>query len=64
MKGDGDAPMLKIPIPGAAGAAIHAALSRMALCCGECGVTIKKERVAGGGYVYTIGNHETPARSR
>lgn len=52
----------RIPIPGAAGAAIWAALTRMSLHAGECGITIKKERVAGGGYVYTIGNHEPPAR--
>lgn len=52
----------KIPIPGAAGSAICEALRRMAMCAGECGVTIRKERVAGGGYVYTIGNIETPAR--
>jgi hypothetical protein len=27
---------------------------------GPGGVTIKKERVAGGGYVYTIGHHAEP----
>lgn len=59
---DGDDSGPKIPIPGAAGAAIYLALQRMACCCGECGITIKKERVAAGGYVYTIGNHEPPER--
>ncbi len=49
------------PIPGAAGEAVRLALQRMALNCGECTITISKERVPGGGYVYTIANHEPPA---
>lgn len=60
MRGDGDVP--KIPIPGQAGTAIYETLRRMAMHPGECGVTIKKERVAGGGYVYVIGTNEPPAR--
>lgn len=52
----------KIPIPGAAGAAIFIALQRLALFCGEGGITIRKERVPGGGYIYTVANHEPPAR--
>jgi hypothetical protein len=60
--GDGDGGSPRIPIPGAAGDAIYAALQRMAVHFGECALTIKKERVAGGGYIYTIGNHEPPAR--
>lgn len=62
MRGDDGYDTPKIPIPGPAGAAIFVALHRMATHCGECGITIKKERVPGGGYVYTIGNHEMPAR--
>lgn len=60
--GDGIDAGPKIPIPGAAGAAIFVALQRMAMHCGECGLVIKKERVAGGGYIYSIGNHEPPER--
>lgn len=52
----------KIPIPGAAGQTIAAALARMSAHCGEVELTIKKERVAGGGYVYTITNTHPPAR--
>jgi hypothetical protein len=52
----------KIPIPGPAGAAIEQSLRRMAMRAGECSITIKKERVAGGGYVYIIGTNEPPAR--
>jgi hypothetical protein len=52
----------KVPIPGAAGVAISESLRRMAMHAGECGITIKKERVAGGGYVYIIGTNEPPAR--
>lgn len=62
MDGDFSGNGPKIPIPGAAGAAIYTALMRLAMLCGEGGVTIRKERVAGSGYVYTIGNHEPPAR--
>jgi hypothetical protein len=60
MNGDGNGP--KIPIPGAAGAALFVALQRMATHCGEVELTIKKERVAGGGYAYVISNHQPPAR--
>jgi hypothetical protein len=62
MRGDGQDHGPRIPIPGGAGATIYEALSRMAMHCGECGITIKKERVAGGGYVYVIGTNEPPAR--
>ena len=60
---DGDEPTgPKVPIPGAAGAAIAVALQRMATHCGETILTIKKERVAGGGYAYVISNNQPPAR--
>ena len=59
---DGDESGPKIPIPGAAGAAIFIALQRMATHCGEVALTISKERVAAGGYVYTISNSQPPAR--
>ncbi len=62
MKANGEDSGPKIPIPGPAGEAIYVALQRMAVHYGECAITISKERVAGGGYVYTIGNHEPPAR--
>jgi hypothetical protein len=52
----------RITIPGAAGHAISAALSRMATHCGEVAIQINKERVAGGGYVYTVSNINPPAR--
>jgi hypothetical protein len=50
----------KIPIPGAAGAAVYAALQSLSLYCGEATVTIKKARVAGGGYTYWVSNLSTP----
>lgn len=46
----------KIPIPGAAGAMVFAALKSLALFCGEASVNISKRKVAGGGYVYVISN--------
>ena len=52
----------KIPIPGAAGAAIYAALKGLSVLCGDGSVTIIKERLPAGGYVYLIGNNHTPAR--
>jgi hypothetical protein len=62
MRGDGENHGPKIPIPGAAGATIYEALRRMAMRPEECGITINKERVAGGGYVYVIGTNEPPAK--
>ena len=53
----------KIPIPGAAGASIYAALQSLALHCGEATVTITKARVAGGGYSYWISNLSIPHKS-
>lgn len=50
----------RVPIPGAAGTTIAVALQRMATHCGETVLTIKKERVAGGGYAYVISNHNPP----
>jgi len=50
----------KIPIGGPAGAAIYAALFRLSTRYGPGAVTISKERVAGGGYVYVLSNHEPP----
>jgi hypothetical protein len=44
----------KIPIPGAPGAAIFAALMRLATHCGDASVTIRKERLPAGGYTYLI----------
>lgn len=45
----------RIPITGTAGAAIYAALKGMAMHPGEMTLTIKKERVAQGGYIYLTG---------
>ena len=59
---DGEECGPKIPIPGAAGAAIFAALKALAMRPGGGSVTISKDRVAGGGYVYSIGCNEQPAR--
>ncbi len=52
----------KIPIPGAAAEIIRTALARMAAHCGEYRLTISKERLPGGGYSYSVANHEPPAR--
>ncbi len=52
----------RIPIAGAAGAAIHAALAKMATHCGELRLMLDKERVASGGYVYTVTFIQPPAR--
>ncbi len=46
----------KIPIPGAAGATIFAALKSLAMRSGEASVNISKRKVTGGGYVYVISN--------
>jgi hypothetical protein len=62
MRGDGEDHGPKIPIPGAAGAAIFAALKSLALLCGEGKVTIIKERLPSGGYTYLIANNQNPAR--
>lgn len=50
-----------VPISGAAGAAIYAALKGLAMHAGESTVTIKKERVAQGGYVYLVATNRSPA---
>jgi hypothetical protein len=47
------------PIPGAAGAAVRAALRSMSLYPGETSVTVKKERLPGGGYVYLIAESQS-----
>ena len=44
----------RIPIAGAAGEIIARALARLATHCGEQTLSIAKERVAGGGYVFTV----------
>ena len=44
----------KIPILGAAGASIYAALHRLHLYADEDTVTITKRRVETGGYVYVV----------
>jgi hypothetical protein len=49
-----DVPSPKMPIPGAAGAAITAALAALAVHAGEAELTIKKVRVPRGGYSYVI----------
>jgi hypothetical protein len=53
----------KIPIPGAPGAAIFAALMRLATYCGDATVTIRKERLPSGGYAYLIANNHDAQRS-
>lgn len=50
----------KIPIPGAAGTAIFAALQGLAVLCGDGRLTIEKKRVPGGGYSYWVSNIITP----
>jgi hypothetical protein len=53
MKANGvDSP--KIPVPGAAGVAIAAALQGLVMQAGGGTVNIHKRPVAGGGYVYEI----------
>jgi hypothetical protein len=47
----------KIPIPGAPGAAIYAALMRLAMFCGDTTVTIRKSRSPSGGYTYEVANN-------
>lgn len=44
----------QIPIPGAAGEAVRAALQSLAMHVGEASVNISKQRVATGGYTYVI----------
>ena len=64
MRGDGGEPAgPRIPIPGAAGAAVYAALQGLAMHCGEqASVTIIKERLPNGGYTYLIGHNSNRAR--
>lgn len=50
----------RIPIPGNAGEAIRAALSSLAMHPGEMVLTIKKERIAQGGYIYLISKTQPP----
>lgn len=60
---DGDeAAAPRVPIPGAAGNAVAAALQKMTTHFGEMRLIIDKERVAGGGYVYTLSFTQPPAR--
>ena len=59
-KDDQTAP--RVPITGAAGIAIAAALAKVATHCGEISVTIHKGRVASGGYAYTITHTQPPGR--
>ncbi len=44
----------QIPIPGAAGEAVCAALQSLAMYAGEASVNISKQRVKTGGYSYVI----------
>ena len=53
----------KIPIPGAAGAAIYSALHGLAMRPGGGMITIAKKPVAGGGYVYEIARQNETLRS-
>ena len=46
----------KIPIAGAAGANIYAVLQALATYPGTAKVVILKERLPGGGYVYSVSN--------
>lgn len=62
MRGDGEDNGPRVPIQGPAGAAIFAALKGLAMHCGDGQVTIKKERLPQGGYVYLIGQNDNPAR--
>ena len=46
----------KIPIPGAAGATVYAALLSLAMRAGGGVLTITKKPVPGGGYTYWVSN--------
>ncbi len=52
----------RIPIPGAAGEAIRAALQKVSTHCGPIGVRIDKERVPGGGYIFTVSVIQPPVK--
>lgn len=52
----------KIPIPGAAGMGIFAALQGLAMTPGPGIVTICKKPVAGGGYIYEIARDQQAPR--
>ncbi len=52
--------MPRIPIPGKHGSAVAAALNAMVMHPGEMIVTIKKEKLAQGGYVYLISQTQPP----
>jgi hypothetical protein len=58
MRDDNAAP--KIPIPGAQGQAVAAALSALAMHPGSMIVTIAKERLPQGGYIYLISKTQPP----
>ena len=53
-----------IPIPGSAGACIYAALHALAMRPEAAALTIRKERAAGGGYVYSVSNITAPATAK
>lgn len=57
-----DAP--RVPIPGAAGVQIFAALNGLAMYAGEMSIVIRKERIAGGGYRYAIARQLPPPDAR
>jgi hypothetical protein len=50
----------RIPIPGTAGEAIKGALVALAMHPGEMLLTIKKERLPQGGYIYLISKTQPP----
>jgi hypothetical protein len=53
----------KIPIPGAAGESIRAALLKVATHPGELDFRLQKQRLPGGGYTYTVSLTQPPAKS-
>jgi len=54
----------RIPINGAAGAAIYAALLRISMYCGDATVTVRKERLPGGGYSYQLAYNYDEVKQR
>lgn len=57
---DGDISGPRIPIPGPQGSAVAAALNALVMHPGEMIVTIRKERVPRGGYIYLISKTQPP----
>lgn len=55
-----DDPGPRIPIPGPQGGSVAAALNALVMHPGEMIVTIKKERLPQGGYIYLISKTQPP----